>query len=380
MEELEQHEYANIFPMMAGAELDALAESIRHGYDESMPIVLLDGKILDGRNRYKACQMANVPPVFTAYDGDDPLEFVIRHNLTRRHLNETQRAGVAAKLANMPRGGAEYRSPNLDTDKISRKQAADLLNVGKSTVATYRAVAAAMPELVPLMDEGKMTAHEASKKVKEVERTKERKQVAEKAKAIPLSSRWQVHHGDMTKIKLDRQFNFIITDPPYPKEYLYLYEQLAIRANDWLFDGGLLVAMCGQSYLDQIYNMMSQHLDYYWTAAYLTPGQPTPLRQVNVNTTWKPLLIFKKGNYKGKIFGDVFISDGNDKSMHKWGQSESGMTSIIAGMCLEGQSILDPFCGAGTTLVSGLKHNCFVTGIELEEENSNIARGRLAEL
>lgn len=258
-------------------------------------------------------------------------------------------------------------------------------NIPQATAYRWQQLAE-MPELAfeEHIEEAKgerpITTSGIVKEIQAEKRTQERTQIANKAKAIPLSSRWQVHQGDMTKIKLDRQYNFIITDPPYPKEYLYLYGALAERANEWLYDGGLLVAMCGQSYLDQIYNIMSERLTYYWTAAYLTPGQPTPLRHVNVNTTWKPLLIFRKGNYKGKIFGDVFVSDGNDKSLHKWGQSESGMTSIITGMCLEGQSILDPFCGAGTTLVSGLKHNCFVTGIELEEQNANIARGRLAEL
>lgn len=227
---------------------------------------------------------------------------------------------------------------------------------------------------------GVASLHEAQKNIKTKKREEERSEIANKAKAIPLSSRWQVHHSDMATIKLDRQYNFIITDPPYPKEYLHLYDVLARRANDWLYDGGLLIAMCGQSYIDKIYSMMSDHLTYYWTAAYLTPGQPTPLRQVNVNTTWKPLLIFSKGKYKGKIFGDVFVSDGNDKSLHKWGQSESGMSSIVQGICLEGQSILDPFCGAGTTLVAGLKHDCFVTGIELDKQNADIAKGRLAEL
>lgn len=243
-----------------------------------------------------------------------------------------------------------------------------------------------MPELVfekhleDSVGEKPITTSGVLKELKTSQRKQEREAVANKAKAIPLSKRWHVHHGDMTTIKLDRQFNFIVTDPPYPKEYLHLYAEVARRANEWLFDGGLLIAMCGQSYLNQIYSMMSEHLTYYWTAAYLTPGQPTPLRQVNVNSTWKPLLIFSKGKYNGKIFGDVFVSDGNDKSLHKWGQSESGMYDIISKIVLEGQSILDPFCGAGTTLVAGLKHNCFVTGIELEEANVNISKGRLAEL
>lgn len=254
------------------------------------------------------------------------------------------------------------------------------IGLDKKTSKLAQDIASLPDEQLESVKRGVSSLHEAQKNIKAKKREEERKQIANKAKAIPLSSRWQVHNADMAKIQLDRQYNFIITDPPYPKEYLHLYSVLAQRANEWLFDGGLLIAMCGQSYLNQIYSMMSEHLTYYWTAAYLTPGQPTPLRQVNVNSTWKPLLIFSKGKYNGKIFGDVFVSDGNDKSLHKWGQSESGMYDIISKIVLEGQSILDPFCGAGTTLVAGLKHNCFVTGIELEEANVNISKGRLAEL
>ncbi len=227
---------------------------------------------------------------------------------------------------------------------------------------------------------GNLTLVKAKKKIQAEKITEARAEIAQLGKSVKPSDRWNVCHGNMETAKFEQQFDFIITDPPYPKEYLHLYETLAVRANEWLKEGGLLVAMCGQSYLDEIYAMMSRHIEYYWTAAYLTPGQPTPLRQVNVNTTWKPLLIFSKGRYTGKIFGDVFVSDGNDKSMHKWGQSESGMTSIISKMCLEGQSILDPFCGAGTTGVAALKHGCFFTGIEADQENVNIAKGRLAEL
>jgi hypothetical protein len=93
-----------------------------------------------------AAKVAGVKPTFTEYKGADAWKFVVSQNLHRRHLNETQRAGVAAKIANMPHGGAEYRTPNLENEKVTIPQAAKMLNVGKSTVATYRAVAAAMPE------------------------------------------------------------------------------------------------------------------------------------------------------------------------------------------------------------------------------------------
>jgi hypothetical protein len=62
---------------------------------------------------------------------------VISWNLKRRHLTESQRSMVSAKLANMPLGGAVYRSANLPTDikPISQTQAAELLNVSTRLVA-----------------------------------------------------------------------------------------------------------------------------------------------------------------------------------------------------------------------------------------------------
>ena len=376
---MQAHQYANLFPMMSEAELKTLIDDMKaNGYDTSSPIITYQGMILDGRNRYRAAAEASVIPSTVEYSGDDPLAFVLRHNLHRRHLNETQRAGVAAKIANMNEGRPQKNTPNLES-KVTVPQAAEMLNVGKSTVATYRAVAAAMPEMVEKMDSGKMTAHEAHKEMKAQVRTAARAEIAQAGAMVKQSDKWNVYHGDIETWKPVKQYDFIITDPPYPKEFLPLWDVLAYRANEFLKDGGLLIAMSGQSYLDDIYKMMSEHLEYYWTAAYLTPGQPTPLRQVNVNSTWKPLLIFSKGQYKGKIFGDVFTSPGNDKDHHKWGQSVGGMYDIISKICLPGQSILDPFCGAGTTGIAALQHGCFFDGVEKDIENVNISKGRLSE-
>lgn len=210
-----------------------------------------------------------------------------------------------------------------------------------------------------------------------IEINNERLEFVEQTKNLPQSDKWNVYCDDIATWKAPRLYNNILSDPPYPKEYLYLYETLAERANEWLEEGGLLIVMCGQSYLDQIYKILSKHLNYYWTCSYLTQGQPTPLRQRNVNTTWKPILVFSKGKYKGKIFGDVFISEGNDKVFHKWGQSESGMYSIVSGICLSGQSILDPFCGAGTTGIAAIRHGCLFDGVDIEQKNVDITEARL---
>ena len=92
------HPLAELFPLLSGQEFAELVEDVkRNGLRE--PICTLDGKILDGRNRSRAGVEAGIKPKFRELNGDgSPLEFVLSMNLRRRHLNESQRAMVGAKL------------------------------------------------------------------------------------------------------------------------------------------------------------------------------------------------------------------------------------------------------------------------------------------
>lgn len=97
------HRLSQLFPLLEGGEFDELVEDVRrHGVREA--IWLYEEKILDGRNRQRAAAVAGFPCPTRTYDGDDPLGFVISLNLKRRHLDTSQRAMVAARLANMRQG------------------------------------------------------------------------------------------------------------------------------------------------------------------------------------------------------------------------------------------------------------------------------------
>lgn len=92
---LEPHEFAGIFDLIRGSGFEELIASIKeNGVRE--PIVLFEGKVLDGRNRLRAAIAAGISShavparVFSDKDGD-PLSFVWDLNVHRRHLNETQR-------------------------------------------------------------------------------------------------------------------------------------------------------------------------------------------------------------------------------------------------------------------------------------------------
>lgn len=102
----EAHPVADIFPMMSDAELLDLVEDVRsHGLRE--PIWLhRDGRIIDGRNRAIACQQLGIEPETRVFEGDDSelVAFVVSLNLHRRHLTESQRAMVAARIANLKPG------------------------------------------------------------------------------------------------------------------------------------------------------------------------------------------------------------------------------------------------------------------------------------
>ena len=96
----EAHPIAEIFPMMGEVEMRELTASIaEHGLRE--PIILHEGKILDGRNRAIACAAAGVVPRFVEFekletDHRSVSEFVLDINLRRRHLTISQRAAAAA--------------------------------------------------------------------------------------------------------------------------------------------------------------------------------------------------------------------------------------------------------------------------------------------
>ncbi len=158
------HPLANIFPLMAADEYVALKSDIRQ-YGLREAIWILDGQILDGRNRFKACQEVGVTPILKEYDGDDPAAFVVSLNLKRRHLSESQRAMVAAKLANLENGvRADRSSANLQSlPPVTQSEAASLLNVSPRSVATAKKVEEqAEPELVEAVASGQVSVSAAA--------------------------------------------------------------------------------------------------------------------------------------------------------------------------------------------------------------------------
>jgi ParB-like chromosome segregation protein Spo0J len=132
----EYHPISEILPMLPPDELQALADDIKENGQKN-PIWLCDDKILDGRNRYQACELAGVEPDFVAYEGSDPLGHVISHNLRQRHLSASQRAMIAAHLANMKQGA---RTDLTAIAAMSQADVAKMLNVSVDSIQRAKKV------------------------------------------------------------------------------------------------------------------------------------------------------------------------------------------------------------------------------------------------
>ena len=142
------------------------------------------------------------------------------------------------------------------------------------------------------------------------------------------------------------------------------------------------VAMAGQSHLPAVIESLSTDLTYHWTLAYLTPGGQSPqIWPCKVNTFWKPVFWFVKGEYAGEWVGDVARSDvnDNDKRFHDWGQSESGMADLVGRFTKPGDLVLDPFVGGGATAIAALSRNRRFIGIDKDEAQVKITLGRIVD-
>lgn len=191
-------------------------------------------------------------------------------------------------------------------------------------------------------------------------------------------------HGpviDLSSIP-DNSIDCIITDPPYPAEFLPAFSDLSKTAARVLKPGGSCIVMSGQMYIPEVVQRLGEHLKYHWLLSYLTPGgQAVQVFPRKVNTFWKPLLWFTKGDYSREWIGDVCKSqtNDNDKRFHHWGQSLSGMADVVKRFSNAGDTILDPFLGGGTTGVVALSMDRFFVGADVDAAAVSTAEKRIKE-
>ena len=386
---MNRHKY-NILPEMSADEYQILKNDIeKNGYDKNYPIWLYDGEILDGINRQKACDELNIIPIYCEFIGTEleALEFVMRSN-KRRNLTSMQWACIAAEsteiyeklkeeakerqlkgVANLgesvPKGGK--RKDNRATEKIAK-----LFNTNRKYIEAAKKFKEEKPEVFQRLKSG-----EELKVIKTEEKIELRKALAEEAKSLTINI--DLRHGDFKEVLADipdGSVDCIITDPPYPYEYIQCWSDLAVFAKRVLKPNGFCIAYSGQFYLPEVMQRMGEHLDYYWTFCLHHTGQGSQIvNGVNLMCRWKPILIYQNGKKKiSNTIQDYIASGGAEKDGHDWQQSQDGVSDLIRYFTNPNDLVVDVFAGSATTLIAAHKLNRRCIGAEIDEESYNVAK------
>lgn len=301
---MEFHRFADVFPLMPDAELQALADDIRrNGLRE--PMITFEAKILDGRNRYRACTLAGVAAQFKPFTGTplEALKLVWSENYLRRHLTSSQGAVASHKYEILNSeivegertaakerqrkgasegGKASGRTRRGETKAVqrigqpSRTHATDtdaklaaVTGTNRQYVADVRKIAAVKPQALEEIEAGKKTVPQVRREIQVEQRKQE---LAAKAKVVeasfPDQPLWTLIHADVFDgLSSVRDHHgparLIFADPPYnigidygngakadrlpDRDYLTWAEQWIGAAKECMTgDGSLWVMICDE--------------------------------------------------------------------------------------------------------------------------------------
>jgi len=409
------------------AQVDELAESLRENQIMLFPITIRRTEsgyeLVAGRHRleaYKLLGRQTIPATVHELDKLDAELLRIDENLIRHELTVLEKGEhlvrrdeiLTAKGLRAQRGGTganQYTSrrpgklPLHTTASIAQQ-----MKISKSTAQTYKQIAKGLTPKTKKLIRNTPVAdrqedlqrlrknpdlqEEAALKIHQKEATTAREalrqihceRTAALGRARPRSGAdYHLYEEEFQKVLLKEvdpeSVDLILTDPPYARQHLPLYEELARYGKEVLKLNGSLIAMTGLFFQHEAESLMRKYLKPYWTIEWNYGGNNNPVKGKRVYQGHKPLLWFVKGTYTGEKHPDSFVHNGPEKEFDDWQQPVEVMELLIERYSKPGDLILDPFMGWGTTGIAAIRKGRRFIGIEKETERFNISKERIAE-
>jgi len=386
----------NLIPPLSADEYNDLKESVlREGIRD--PIYVWKDVIIDGHNRYGLAKKYDLDFDIKELDFEDMEDakmWMLSNQLARRNVTPFIRAELALKLkrfhqealrdkkrATVMFPDKEHALPDISKD--TREEIAKSAGVSHGyihTVSRIKESGRVDTRTMNRLRTGEITAGKILKEIKREERKEMAVQEMERAaQHYVADDSLQIINADFyswcnTNLE-EGGVDLILTDPPYPKEYLHVWDQLGEVAAKTLKFGGYLAVYSGQLYFDYVMKILGKHLSYVWTIALKHTGPTQLVGARNLICGWKPILIFKNAppgkivSASGSALMDFIGEDYREKDFHEWGQGESAVGYLMKTLSYPNELVLDPFVGGGTTLTVAkqLKRKCI--GIEIDESH-----------
>lgn len=374
---------SEIHPCLSNAEIygeiktESLIDDIRKNGILTPIVINQDGIIVSGHRRF-ACALelglTEVPCEQIKTTEDTLLQLLVSYNEQRvKSIEDIHR---------------EYQA----LQKIARRDGntvidvrADILGVSKGHMHRIcKIMESKDPKAEHIRERAinnEIAVGQAYKKIKELEQEALIKENAKQA-VIAHELAFGIRHGDFREVLADipdGSVDAIITDPPYPHQFIDLFGDLAKFASKKLRVGGWLVTYSGHIYLQEVFKQLednkSDGLEYYWTMCLLHESSSQLVMSRNLQAGWKPIIVYRKQPKDGMMkitqsCSDVVKSLKKEKTTHMWEQSKSGVLDIVLKFTNEGDLVVDPFAGGGTTLKICAERGRRVIGAEIDDKYS----------
>ena len=281
---MKKHKF-NIFPAAKAEDYNRLRDDIRdNGYDSKQPVIIYEGQVLDGWNRWTACLELKINPPTRQFDGNESeaIGLVMRTN-KRRNLNSGQWATIAVEAEDIMAAITEQierdrrekqavTQSKLSDKKLpdrppqrSTEKAAELFNTNRTYVSQAAKIKQAAPEVFERVKAGKMTMQDAARAVRAIptepwlDDEKERKQKVESGKAVVANSsrdknliQWAEKKGLAVRVDRSSEFGnpFILEDDGTRDEVCdayathYLPNKPSIKSKIKTLQGKVLICHC----------------------------------------------------------------------------------------------------------------------------------------
>jgi len=185
---IEIHPAANKVRMMDTTEYSTLLEDIREN-GQLVPAVMLEGKLIDGRNRMKVCEELGIELIVEEHSANapDPERLVWSYNAARRQLTAGQKTALASDMANVQKHCNRYTGPKVDRDKnsiykpVTQQEAAETFGVDSSALRNFRQVEKETPEEAERIRQGETSVSAAYNKVKK------KRKAGKTEKVVPIT-------------------------------------------------------------------------------------------------------------------------------------------------------------------------------------------------
>lgn len=376
------HPVCEIFPMMSEVELAELTKDIKdRGLLE--PIWLDSaGKIIDGRNRYRACKKASIEPIYRTWNGGgELLDFVLSLNLRRRHLNESQRAIAAAKAceyykqnakerqgtrtdlpANLPESvGGEWREKAGQDFMVSPRSvqhAATVVELGVpeliNAVETGEAAISAVAEVATLPNDQQRVVAAGGKKeiATEAKRLRQKKKTMKKKvddNKSDIETAVCVNDPFSERQIIQKTLDQVIDQVTAATVDLVIAEGLpnnthkAVReaAAHVLRPGGSLFCVADPSIVPAVVGGQQENVKYHWTLAGISEKpelEEYPKR--HVKRGWLPIIWYVRENYEGSSVDDVFTVPFTVDSDGHLILGNAGLAILVSKFSIPDQTVL----------------------------------------